>query len=601
MDYRLHIQEPGEHGGPVNQIATGISRGGELVVIEDNPADFCAYQYMLDELDHGFSEVLHFCLIEEACTYLGTHKPKCCILDNKLPDGNAIDLIKRLNRNGGHTDFPIIVSTGQGNEKLAVELMHLGIQDYLVKRDLNQQVLSQAMHKAIDSFEQQSRLYFQANYDPLTGLINRALFMNRLEQSVNEARRYRRTLQLCYLDVDFFKQINDTHGHAVGDEVLKAVAQRLRHCVRETDSVARLGGDEFVILLPETSIDDGKTVAGKLLTLSDVTVQCGKVELKVNLTIGMSCFPDNCDNAMDLIKQADAALYIAKERGRAQYFHISSRGNIDWRERTDLSCAFAAALRHRELFLVYQPIYSACGSHVTGIESLVRWQHLRKWISPPEILRIVQDSGQTDGFHAWLFHEALTQLQLWQRTQPELKLSLNLSNEIFAHPGIIDALDAEITRLGLAPACVIVEITESRLLGNTGVSRPVLERLAAAGVQIAIDGYGRGHVGIELLADLPFHILKLDMNLLAKVEAPGKTRRIVDAMTTLGKKLGLKIVAPGVDSEHLRSLLEKIGCDDIQGYIHGRPVTAETDFPTYLAKSRKFGQFFATDPFQFAS
>lgn len=293
-----------------------------LVLVEDDPEDAFLYEQYIENSSHKFGEVIYFDNLKNAYSYLRTNTPRCCILDNKLPDGNAIELLRKLLDSSGYIPFPIIVSTSQGNERTAVELMKLGIQDYIVKRDLSTDIFDESIALATQRHVNQTELLYQATHDPLTGLLNRQAFLNKLNHIFKEARRYNRAFELCFIDVDNFKQINDTYGHGVGDEVLKYIADLLQSNLRETDVITRMGGDEFVLIIQESTPAESKQIAQKLQKSLTLPLQFNGHSFKLSLSIGIASYDETCESTAELTNRADQALYRTKENGRGHYTHF---------------------------------------------------------------------------------------------------------------------------------------------------------------------------------------------------------------------------------------------------------------------------------------
>ncbi len=562
----------------------------QLLIIEDNYADYLHYVRLLEDEKHDFSEFVHIDNLDAARTYLETNTPACCIMDFRFPNGTAKQLISELYQKHGKPNIPIVISTGQGDERLAVELMQLGVQDYLVKDALASAELLKAINNAIRTFNLQKELHYMAHHDSLTGLLNRSLFMDRLEHSVKEAKRYNRSLSLIFLDIDHFKQINDTYGHEAGDLILKMIAERIRQCVRITDSVARLGGDEFVVLLPETDPCDCLIVVQKLLKQIPAPVTMDEVVLQIYPSIGMASFPDTARDHNELIKQADAALYTAKERGRSQYVKFTHDYKIQWQRKSDLTRALPHGLQNQDIKLAYQPIYDIDTGECLSVEALVRWQHKGEWIAPKDIVSLIHQGTLVVIYHEWLFNTALAQLKQWQKQVPGLSVAINLPANLCHNQIIMEMLKRALQTHAVSPHHLVLEVTETHLMKNPELTVPVLENLTEQGIQIAIDDFGAGYSSMEYLANLPCSRLKIDQKFLLHWDSNQKNQKIVEGITALGHRLDLKVIAEGIESKRLAEIVRQIGCDGAQGFWFGTPEFGHTDWNTFIESTRHFSR-----------
>ncbi len=555
---------------------------GQLLVIEDNDADYAHYLRLLEDEGHEFSQIIRIADAQEAFEFLCEQQPDCCLLDYQLSGGTASELLARLRTQYGTHHIPMVVSTSVGDERLAVELMQLGVQDYLVKSRLTGSELLRALKSAMRTASLQRELYQMAHYDPLTGLLNRALFMNRLEQAVAEAARYRRPVCLLYMDVDHFKQINDAHGHDIGDAVLKVVAERARHTVRASDSVARLGGDEFVILLPQTTLANAEEVVAKLLDNIAKPVQLEQTEIKLSVSIGLSAYPDTAHDPQQLITQADAALYRAKRQGRGQGVGFSASHKDEWRRQTSLIEALPSALGNDAVTLAFQPVWRFSDGICVEVEALVRWQHQGEWISALEVVQLIEKGTLALPYHEWLFNQALRQLQHWQQAQPGLELSLNMPMHLCLNQAVIDHLYESMEKYQIDPAHVTLELPEVHLVKYPEATASVLRHLQERGLSITIDDFGQGGLPMADLAGLPCRRIKMHQKFLLEMEHDEKNRRIVLAILAAGHVLGFEVYAKGVENAELAQFVRAAGCDGAQGYWCGKPRFATSDWQEFL-------------------
>ncbi len=560
-----------------------MNRNNQLVIIDSSRQD---YQHFLDNLVNPkqiFSGTFHIADFDNAIAYFSENSPQCCVINHEFTGGDVKKFLQTLNNHYRGPDFPIVLSTDVGNERLAVDLMQMGVQDYVVKAELTQSTFSRTLKNAMRTFSLQKQLKQMAHYDSLTGLLNRSLFMNRLEQTVNEAKRYGRTLSLISLDIDYFKQINDTYGHDAGDKILRIISERIRECVRRSDSVARLGGDEFLVMLPNAAAHEGHYVAQKLLKHIPEPITVEDVVLYVYPSIGLANFPETANDHHELLKQVDTALYKAKEQGRSQYVKFSKLNQSQWQRKLELSKSLPAALQNGEVKLAYQPIFDADSKHCHSVEALIRWQHNGEHIETDEIVHLIHQGSMAIPYHQWLFDQAIGQLKTWQQQSPGLKMSMNMPANLCHNYVIIEHLFSAINRYGIEASDLILEITETHLMRHAELTKEVLTGLSEKGVLIAIDDFGTGYSSLEYLADLPCSQLKIDQRFFLQWDENKKNQKIVEAITALGHQLGLQVVAEGVETARLSSIVQKIGCDASQGFWLGRPAFAKDSWSDYMA------------------
>lgn len=562
-----------------------MKQNNHLVIVDSNINDYEHYLGMLDGKKRIFTDTCQLKDIQSAIQYFASNCPQCCIINYDIPDGSAKDLLIALSKNHRRPDFPIVLSTGLGQERLAVDLMQMGVQDYIVKNELTHSSFLHTLKNAMRTFSLQKQLKQMAHYDSLTGLLNRSLFMNRLEQTVNEAKRYERTLSLISLDIDYFKQINDTYGHDAGDRILRIVAERIRECVRHSDSVARLGGDEFLILLPNAASHEGHYVAQKLLKHVPKPIHLDNIVLYVYPSIGLANFPETANDHQELLKQVDTALYKAKEQGRSQYVKFSKLNRSEWQHKLELSKHLPTALQNNEIKLAYQPIFDVATQQCSSVEALIRWKHNGENIQTEDIVHLIHQGSMAIPYHQWLFDQAIGQLRTWKSQMPDLKMAINMPANLCHNHIIIEHLFKSIKKYNIAAEDLILEITETHLMQHAELTKEVLIGLSEKGVIIAIDDFGTGYSSMEYLADLPCKQLKIDQRFFLQWSDNTKNRKIVEAITALGHQLGLEVVAEGIENSELASIVQQLGCDASQGFWLGKPAFGSNSWEDYFAKA----------------
>jgi len=424
----------------------------------------------------------------------------------------------------------------------------------------------------------EERVQFLAYYDALTGLPNRTLLKDRLSKALASARRQKDNVALLFLDLDRFKIINDSLGHSLGDLLLQGVADRLRGCAREQDTVARLGGDEFLIVL--TSVEDIADVAVAAERLMDAMTTEFAIEghfLSISCSLGISIFPEHGVDGETLIKNADAAMYDAKERGRNNFQFFTEDMNTQAVERLTLENSLRRALEKRELFLVYQPQVDVVTGTITGLEALLRWQHPELGlVAPDKFIRIAENSGLIVPIGEWVIRTACGQAQKWQEEGlPAVSVAVNVSAVQFRQEGFCGLIRRVLQETGLAPRCLELELTESLLLANADVTFSVLQELKAMGLTLAIDDFGTGYSSFSYLRQFRVSKIKIDRSFIRDVAVNPDDAAITAAIISMAKNLNLKVIAEGVEDEAQMSFLRAHQCDEIQGYYFSKPLTVD--------------------------
>lgn len=430
-----------------------------------------------------------------------------------------------------------------------------------------------------------------SRHDPLTGLPNHTLFMDRLEQALIRARRFAQALRVVIVDFDRFRFINETLGHAIGDRLLRNGAERIRTAVRETDSVARIGSDQFAILLENLSDSDGaEIVLRKIAHSFDGSHEILGQQVRCTVSIGFSDFPSDAGDAETLVRYADIALQSAKQSGGNTSRPFSAELHARAASRPRLEQALAGAVARNELSLHYQPRIDLRTGRVTGMEALVRWQHPELGaVSPAEFIPIAEDSGLIIAIGDWVLHTACTQALAWQYAGlPAVTVSVNLSALQLAQYDIADTIAEVLRETGLPPHCLELEITESALIHNAESAADKLTRLRELGVRCSIDDFGTGYSSLSYLRQLPIHALKVDRSFIHKVSRDPGNAAITTAIISMAHDLGLHVVAEGVESEEDAAYLRQRDCDEVQGHYFARPLPAP-EFAAYLAQPPAFG------------
>lgn len=418
----------------------------------------------------------------------------------------------------------------------------------------------------------------QASYDALTGLPNRVLFQDRLSQEIKKSDRMESPLALLFIDLDRFKEINDTLGHGKGDMLLVEAAWRINECVRKTDTVARLGGDEFTVILPQF---------GERLHLERIAQDINKALINafdlgdedigyISTSIGIAIYPGDAQDMTSLLKHADQAMYIAKANGRNRFAYFTQSMQQEAQEKLLLSNDLRQALVHKELQVYYQPIVELASGRITKAEALVRWKHPKLgMVSPTAFIPLAEESGAILEIGKWVFQEAIANIERWhQQSGLIVQISVNVSPVQFNDESTHREWLNKLMELGLPEKCLTMEITEGLLIKNSPKVKKRLLEFRNSGIEVSIDDFGTGFSSLSYLKQFDIDYLKIDISFIRNLVEDENDRALTEAIVVMAHKLGLKTIAEGVETEGQRDMLLKFGCDYVQGYLYSRPIPA---------------------------
>jgi diguanylate cyclase (GGDEF)-like protein/PAS domain S-box-containing protein len=423
--------------------------------------------------------------------------------------------------------------------------------------------------------ESEERTRFLADHDELTGLPNRSLFKQSLAQAIQRAGRSGKFLSVLFLDLDRFKNINDSLGHETGDEVLRAVAERLSACVRQVDVVARFGGDEFAVLMEGlTAEDQAGAVARKIVdALANPLVLAGR-QYRTGASIGISTYPSDGRDVLSLQKNADIAMYRAKDEGRGTFRFYSEQLNTHSIQRLEFESNLNGALNNREFVLYYQPKVELTSGRIAGVEALIRWVSPQfGFVSPVDFIGIAEETGLIVPMGRWVVQTACAQNRAWQKGGlPLMRTAVNISARQIADKGLVNFIVDSMTRTGLTAESLELEITESGVMSNQDHADKVLNQLKALGFHLTMDDFGTGYSSLAYLKRFPFDSVKIDQSFVRGIPVNRDDCAIVEAIVAMAHSLDLKVVAEGVETQEQSEFLRNLGCDQIQGYIFSKPI-----------------------------
>jgi diguanylate cyclase (GGDEF)-like protein len=561
-----------------------------VLLIEDNPGDVRLIREMLAEGEDGIFELACVGRLSQGLEYLATRSASLVLLDLSLPDSYGFDTFLKVYAHS--PKVPIIVLTGHDDQTVALSAVKTGAQDYLVKGKLDRELLLRSMQYSIERKRYQEQLEYQANYDALTGLPNRNLLRDRLRQSVF-AQRFVRSIGVVFLDIDHFKFVNDSLGHNTGDKLLQNVAERLTETVRDGDTVARLGGDEFILILND---QPGQEVIyramQRIMSRIAEPIDLDGQELMVTCSAGISLYPQDGPDVETLLKNADAAMYQAKEKGRNNFQFYTAEMNRQVSERLKTETSLRRALERNELELYYQPRFNVGSGALVGCEALLRWQHPERGLLLPErFIALAEETGLIVPIGEWVLRSACEQARAWQKEgSAPIAVSVNLSMRQFRQEALASAIDDALRRSGLEPRLLEMELTESLIMHDTEVAIRILLRLREIGVDISVDDFGTGHSSLSYLTRLPISALKIDQSFVQDIKGSGRTDEGLVAQTiiSLARNLKLKVVGEGVETAAQFEFLKKHDCDEVQGFHLGKPMPA-SEFELFAARPDAVG------------
>lgn len=479
--------------------------------------------------------------------------------------------------------LPVVLVSGSDGNEAAVAAVRAGAEDCLSLAQASGATLVRAILCALERTSHAAALRTAAVTDPLTGLPNRHALRTCIDHALARARRTSRMLALLFVDLDGFKEINDSHGHECGDRVLAELARRFRRRTRDMDTVARLGGDEFVIVMED--LDDGRfaaTLAGKMLVAAAEPVAIDGRTMRLTASVGVSLFPGDGVDAATLMRHADMAMYAAKAAGKNRVCYYAPAMNVHTRERASLELALAGALERGELELHYQPVWQASRKRIASCEALLRWRRPGRGVVPPaEVVTLAEDTGLIVSMGRWALATAGAQARRMREAGFEVPVAVNLSRRQLIEPSLVDDVRGVLRAESLRPGALQVEISEAVLVDADPRVVATLAALDALGVTLVVDNFGTGTSSLAGLQRLPVRRVKIDGELVREAPGTKASEAMVRAVLAIGRTLGVQVMAEGVETERQASFLLAHGCDDMQGYFYGHALPAE-EWMSYL-------------------
>ena len=594
----------------------------EVLVVDDSPASLQLLTGILTE--HGY-RVRPASGGSLALRSVAARLPDLILLDVRMPDMDGFEVCRRLKSDERSRGVPVLFISASGETIDKIKGFEAGGVDYItkpfepeevlvrVRTHLRLSELTQRLHEAKESLEKrveertaelaranrelqaeiaklrkaEETIEYQAYHDLLTGLPNRAQLMLRFEHELVQSQRNQKKLAVLHLDLDRFKVINDSLGHAVGDKVIRAVAERLRSLTRKSDTLARMGSDEFIILLADINrAEDAALFARKIIDAMQRSFPADGHELYVTASVGISMYPEDSEKAEILLGNADIAVSHVKERGRNDYQFFNPAINVRTVERLLLESSLRQSVERGELVLYYQPEVNIKTGDVMCLEALVRWRHPNLGLLlPAQFIPVAEEIGFVTAVDEWVIRNACAQNKAWHDTGfPPLCVTVNLSAQQFQQPALATMVSRIVRETGLAPGYLDIEVTESAAMRNIELAIPNLSGLHDMGVKLSIDDFGTGYSSLNYLKRFPVHTLKIDQSFIRGVSTDPDDQAIVRAVIAMGHHLKMKVVAEGVETDEQLSFLRDNDCDEMQGFLFSKPLPPQDVEREILAK-----------------
>lgn len=546
----------------------------DILLIEDNEDDASFVQDILKRTSPSAFLVSHATTLETAEPEYRQRAFNVLLLDFNLPGLSGMEAVEKLRADLPAT--PIIVMTGLDDEQKALGAMQRGAQDYIVKGQYANNILPRAIRYAIERKQFENRVIELVHFDQITGLINREVFLDRLEGAISLANQNTLPLAVLLLSLRRFKDVTATLGHEVGNKLLKAVAVRLKECLMRQDAIARLEGDEFILM-----------IAGQLAAPERLAAFCQHVidaierpfeieehSVQIGCSIGVATYPECGRDAVELAKHGDIALHRARQNAKNEFQFYTQKLNTELNDRITLEKELQAAIRRRELMTYYQPIIDLKNNRVSGVETLIRWKHPEKGFIPPTtFIPLAEKSDLILEISDYVMREACRDFLSWKSLVKEpFYVAVNLSARDFQKKDFVERLSKVLADTGMNPKDIALEVTEGTLMEDPKQAIETLTACRKLGAAIFVDDFGTGYSSLSYLSVLPLDILKIDRSFVTDIMTSGHNLLIATATINLAHGLNLKVVAEGVETKEQKDLLAILGCDKVQGYYFAKPM-----------------------------
>ncbi len=558
-----------------------------VVLADDDPSIRLMIRHVLESEEFDIVEAADGI---EAIKAVEKHHPALVLLDAVMPGIDGFTTCKQI-KDKGHTDVPVMMITGLDDDASVERAYDVGAIDFITK-PIKWAVLKHRVKSVVSTVVAERKVELLAYRDTLTSLPNRLLFADRLEHSINRSARHRESLALLLVDMDDFKLVNDSFGHDAGDKLIKAVGDLLSRSLRRADTVARLGGDEFAVIVENIDgVDDAISIADNLSTVLEHNVRLDDQETFTGASIGIAIYPDDGEDARTLLKNADTALFRAKENGRHCFQFYKPEMSVTAMERLELENSLRKALDEDQFVVFYQPTIDIHKNEIVGVEALLRWEHPEKGIIKPiDFVPIAEDCGLIVPIGEKLIRIAAKQLKAWKDEGLENQnVSINIAPRQFRDMDVLALFKEVIHENQLDASNFTIEINEGALIDNVGEVESVLNTLSGMGMTIALDDFGTGFASLAYLKDFPVDIVKIDRIFVAGTPDNREDTAIVEAIAGLTRGLRLRLMAEGIENDRQLQMLKGLGCQLAQGYYWSKALPADQYEQFYLNRFYNIG------------
>ena len=558
-----------------------------IVLADDDPSIRLMVRHVLESEEYDIVEAADGL---EAIKAVEKHHPALILLDAVMPGIDGFTTCEHI-KDKGFTDIPVIMITGLDDDASVERAYDVGAIDFITK-PIKWAVLKHRVRSVVAKVIAERKVKLLAYRDTLTNLPNRLLFADRLEHAVIRADRHRESVALMLIDIDDFKLVNDSFGHDAGDKLITVIGELLYKSLRRADTVARLGGDEFAIIVEGIDgADDAISIADNLTTILDHNVKLEEQETFTSASVGIAIYPDDGTDARTLLKNADTALFRAKEKGRHCFQFYKPEMSVTAMERLDLENSMRRSLEENELVVHYQPVIDIHKNEVQGVEALIRWQHPEKGIiNPVDFIPVAEECGLIMSMGEWLIETVCKQIRAWEDAGlKKQNVSINVSPRQLRDNEIISIFKTYLAENNVDASAITIEVTESTLIENVGEVEKILRELHDMGMQIALDDFGTGFASLAYLKNFPVNIVKIDRLFIDGIPDSQEDSTIVDAIAGLTRGLKLRLLAEGVENDRQLNMLKGLGCELGQGHYWSKALPADQYEQFYLNQVYNIG------------
>jgi len=545
-----------------------------ILIADDDPSIRLLLRHVMEQCGYHVVEAANGV---EAVAFALRQCPDLILMDAIMPELDGFRATQEIKKVPECQSTTVLMATSLDDDRSIARAFEVGASDYVTK-PFNWSVLKHRVARMLESADAERKIRHIAYHDSLTGLPNRMLFVDRIDQSISRARRGDNQFALLFIDIDHFKVINDSMGHAAGDQLLNIVSQRLQDMLRKSDTIARLGGDEFTIIIEDLQETTGVIkVVNNILRALEVPIDINHQQVHIGGSVGIAMYPQDGESFGVLLKNADTAMYKAKDKGRHTFQFYASEMSEKAMQRLELENQIRRALKEEQFIVYYQPKVNLSNLQYTGVEALVRWQHPQRGIiSPMEFVPLAEETGLIIQLDKWVIRTACKQFKKWVDAGSVLKnLSVNVSARHFREGGLSAFCKDVLHSSGLSPESLEIELTESALVDNYEEAKRVLNDIHDMGIRIALDDFGTGYASMSYLKEFPFDTVKLDRSFVKDIPQDEQSLAIINAMLQLSCALKLSTVAEGVETEQQMAYLADHGCVYGQGYLWARPLSVQ--------------------------